>query len=97
MPHKKLVDSLRQKGAVFVEELGEIPDTDVPVIFSAHGVPKSVPAEAGRAILELRSRPWDKRKRPLGRINERFLPARGPRSGQSPPSATQFCPLPLMV
>jgi 4-hydroxy-3-methylbut-2-enyl diphosphate reductase len=44
--NKFVVDSLRQKGAVFVEELDEIPDTDAPVIFSAHGVPKSVPAEA---------------------------------------------------
>ena len=41
-----VVESLRAKGAVFVEELGEIPETDAPVIFSAHGVPKSVPAEA---------------------------------------------------
>ncbi|MDX2157717.1 MAG: 4-hydroxy-3-methylbut-2-enyl diphosphate reductase [Hyphomicrobiaceae bacterium] len=41
-----VVDSLRQKGAVFVEELDEIPDTGAPVIFSAHGVPKSVPAAA---------------------------------------------------
>ena len=41
-----VVDSLREKGAVFVEELDEIPDTDAPVIFSAHGVPKSVPANA---------------------------------------------------
>jgi 4-hydroxy-3-methylbut-2-enyl diphosphate reductase len=41
-----VVDSLRAKGAVFVEELDEIPDTDAPVIFSAHGVPKSVPAAA---------------------------------------------------
>ncbi|MEZ5853284.1 MAG: 4-hydroxy-3-methylbut-2-enyl diphosphate reductase [Hyphomicrobiaceae bacterium] len=41
-----VVDSLRQKGAIFVEELDEIPDTDAPVIFSAHGVPKSVPAAA---------------------------------------------------
>ena len=40
-----LVDDLRAKGAVFVEELDECPD-DRPVIFSAHGVPKSVPAEA---------------------------------------------------
>jgi hypothetical protein len=40
--------------------------------------------QAGQAILELRSRSRDKRKRPLGRINERFLPARGPRSGLSP-------------
>lgn len=41
-----VVDSLRSKGAVFVEELDEIPDTDQPVIFSAHGVAKSVPAAA---------------------------------------------------
>lgn len=43
-----VVDSLKEKGAVFVEELDEIPDgyTDRPVIFSAHGVPKAVPADA---------------------------------------------------
>lgn len=41
-----VVEELRQKGAVFVEELDEIPETDAPVIFSAHGVPKSVPAAA---------------------------------------------------
>lgn len=41
-----VVESLRNKGAVFVEELDEIPSTDAPVIFSAHGVPKSVPEEA---------------------------------------------------
>lgn len=45
--NKFVVDSLRAKGAVFVEELDECPD-DRPVIFSAHGVPKSVPAEAAR-------------------------------------------------
>src|SRR5262245_28858442 len=49
--NRYVVESLRQKGAVFVEELDEIPDADVPVIFSAHGVPKSVPAEAGRRKL----------------------------------------------
>ena len=43
--NKFVVDGLREKGAVFVEELDECP-TDRPVIFSAHGVPKSVPAEA---------------------------------------------------
>ena len=42
-----VVDGLRDKGAVFVEELEECP-LDRPVIFSAHGVPKSVPAEAER-------------------------------------------------
>ncbi|WP_299208215.1 4-hydroxy-3-methylbut-2-enyl diphosphate reductase [uncultured Tateyamaria sp.] len=43
--NKFVVDSLRDKGAVFVEELTECPD-DRPVIFSAHGVPKSVPQAA---------------------------------------------------
>ncbi|MEX3016975.1 4-hydroxy-3-methylbut-2-enyl diphosphate reductase [Gymnodinialimonas hymeniacidonis] len=43
--NKYVVDDLRAKGAVFVEELEECPD-DRPVIFSAHGVPKSVPAAA---------------------------------------------------
>ena len=43
--NKYVVDGLRAKGAVFVEELDECP-VDRPVIFSAHGVPKSVPAAA---------------------------------------------------
>ena len=43
--NKFVVDGLRDKGAVFVEELDDCPE-DRPVIFSAHGVPKSVPAEA---------------------------------------------------
>ncbi len=45
--NKYVVDDLRAKGAIFVEELDECPN-DRPVIFSAHGVPKSVPAEADR-------------------------------------------------
>ena len=45
--NKYVVDDLRAKGAVFVEELEDCPD-DRPVIFSAHGVPKTVPAEAAR-------------------------------------------------
>jgi 4-hydroxy-3-methylbut-2-enyl diphosphate reductase len=45
--NKFVVDDLRAKGAIFVEELDDCPD-DRPVIFSAHGVPKSVPAEAAR-------------------------------------------------
>jgi 4-hydroxy-3-methylbut-2-en-1-yl diphosphate reductase len=45
--NKFVVDGLRDKGAVFVEELDEVPG-DRPVIFSAHGVPKAVPAEAAR-------------------------------------------------
>jgi 4-hydroxy-3-methylbut-2-enyl diphosphate reductase len=45
--NKYVVDGLRDKGAVFVEDLSEIPTgTDAPVVFSAHGVPKSVPADA---------------------------------------------------
>ncbi|MCD7059295.1 4-hydroxy-3-methylbut-2-enyl diphosphate reductase [Pelagibacterium xiamenense] len=45
--NKYVVDGLRAKGAVFVEELSEIPaGTEAPVIFSAHGVAKSVPEEA---------------------------------------------------
>jgi 4-hydroxy-3-methylbut-2-enyl diphosphate reductase len=49
--NRYVVDSLRQKGAIFVEELDEVPDDGQPVIFSAHGVPRSVPAEAGRRNL----------------------------------------------
>jgi len=45
--NRYVVDQLKAKGAVFVEELDEVP-ADVPVVFSAHGVPKSVPAEAER-------------------------------------------------
>ncbi len=41
-----VVEGLERQGAVFVEELDEIPDDGQPVVFSAHGVPKSVPAEA---------------------------------------------------
>jgi 4-hydroxy-3-methylbut-2-enyl diphosphate reductase len=45
--NRYVVDSLKTKGAIFVEELAEIPDnTTAPVVFSAHGVPKSVPADA---------------------------------------------------
>lgn len=44
--NKYVVDGLKAKGAVFVEELDEIPDDGRPVIFSAHGVPKSVPEAA---------------------------------------------------
>lgn len=44
--NRYVVDSLRAKGAVFVNEIDEIPDTGAPVIFSAHGVPKAVPSAA---------------------------------------------------
>jgi 4-hydroxy-3-methylbut-2-enyl diphosphate reductase len=43
--NRQVVDRLKGVGAIFVEELSECPD-DRPVVFSAHGVPKSVPAEA---------------------------------------------------
>jgi 4-hydroxy-3-methylbut-2-en-1-yl diphosphate reductase len=49
--NRYVVDGLRAKGAVFVEELDEVPD-GVPVIFSAHGVPKAVPAAASARGLE---------------------------------------------
>src|SRR6201990_1297752 len=46
--NRYVVESLKAKGAIFVEELSEIPDTTAPVIFSAHGVPKSIPEESQR-------------------------------------------------
>jgi len=47
--NRYVVESLKAKGAIFVEELSEIPDdTKAPVIFSAHGVPKSIPEESKR-------------------------------------------------
>ena len=44
--NKHVVDSLKKIGAIFVEEIDEIEDKTRPVVFSAHGVPKSVPQEA---------------------------------------------------
>ena len=49
--NKYVVDSLKEKGAIFVKELDEVPD-GVPVVFSAHGVPKAVPAKAEERGLE---------------------------------------------
>ncbi len=49
--NKFVVDGLKAKGAIFVEELDQVPD-GAPVIFSAHGVPKAVPAEANRRGLD---------------------------------------------
>jgi 4-hydroxy-3-methylbut-2-enyl diphosphate reductase len=46
-----VVDDLKRKGAVFVEELDEIPEGNHPVIFSAHGVPKAIPEAAGQRKL----------------------------------------------
>ena len=44
--NKQVVDELREKGAIFVDELSDVKDRSRPVIFSAHGVPRSVPDEA---------------------------------------------------
>ena len=44
--NKFVVDDLKKKGAIFVEELEEIKDKTRPVIFSAHGVPKQIPLDA---------------------------------------------------
>jgi 4-hydroxy-3-methylbut-2-enyl diphosphate reductase len=44
--NRYVVDELRAKGAIFVEELSEVPAGDAPVVFSAHGVPRTVPEEA---------------------------------------------------
>ncbi len=49
--NKFVVDSLKAKGAIFVDELDQVPD-GVPVVFSAHGVPKAVPAKAAERGLE---------------------------------------------
>lgn len=49
--NKYVVDELKAKGAIFVEELDEIPAGNQPVIFSAHGVAKSIPAEAERRAM----------------------------------------------
>ncbi len=49
--NKFVVDSLKAKGAIFVAELDEVPD-DAPVVFSAHGVPKAIPAKATERGLE---------------------------------------------
>ena len=49
--NRYVVDTLKAQGAVFVDELDEVPD-GAPVVFSAHGVPKSVPADAEARGLE---------------------------------------------
>ena len=49
--NRYVVEGLKRKGAIFVDELDEIPPTGAPVIFSAHGVPKSVPADAAERRL----------------------------------------------
>ena len=49
--NKQVVENLKKKGTIFVEELSEVKDLSRPVIFSAHGVPKSVPEEAANMNL----------------------------------------------
>lgn len=49
--NRYVVEGLEARGAVFVESLSEVPDTQQPVIFSAHGVPKSVPEAAANRNL----------------------------------------------
>ena len=49
--NKYVVEGLKAKGAIFVEELEEVPDSDAPVVLSAHGVPRSVLEEASRRQL----------------------------------------------
>lgn len=49
--NRTVVEELRAKGAIFVAELTDIPDTEAPVVFSAHGVAKSVPEAAARRNL----------------------------------------------
>jgi len=49
--NRYVVDALKKKGAIFVEELDEVPD-GVPVVFSAHGVPKAIPAKAEERELD---------------------------------------------
>jgi len=50
--NKHVVENLKKNGAIFVEELNEIKDKTRPVIFSAHGVPKSIPKEASKLNIE---------------------------------------------
>ena len=50
--NKHVVENLKKNGAIFIEELNEIEDKSRPVIFSAHGVPKSIPKEASKLNLE---------------------------------------------
>src|ERR1700742_2767482 len=52
--NRYVVESLRATGAVFVDELDEVPESGAPVIFSAHGVPKAVlTAAQGRNLLAI--------------------------------------------
>lgn len=57
--NRYVVEGLQSRGAIFVEELDEIPaeHRDQPVVFSAHGVPKSVPADAEAKNLFILMRP----------------------------------------
>src|SRR5262249_40049966 len=70
--NRYVVDTLRAKGAIFVEDLAEVPDTTAPVVFSAHGVPKAVPGR-GQAPPFVRAGP----PLPPGH--------KGPPRGENPP------------
>ena len=50
--NKQVVENLKRLGAIFIEELNEVKDNTRPVIFSAHGVPKSIPKEASKLNIE---------------------------------------------
>ena len=86
--NRHVVEALKAKGAIFVEELDEIPDTQAPVIFSAHGVPKSVPeaAEARNlfyldATCPLVSKVHIEAERHHGYLREAFAGIRGDHTG----------------
>ena len=71
--NKHVVESLKKIGAIFVEELDEIKDKSRPVIFSAHGVPKSVPLEAfDETINQLANKVSNMPTKALGLIKELF-------------------------
>ena len=78
--NRYVVEGLEAKGAVFVEELNEIPEEHraQPVVFSAHGVPKSVPEDA---------------ERPQSLLSRRHMPAglQGPQAGHAPQQARPPC------
>src|SRR3546814_9300297 len=66
--NRYVVDSLKAMGAIFVESLDQVPD-GVPVVFSAHGVPKAVPAKAEMRGLDYRSEEHTSELQSLMRIS----------------------------
>src|SRR3546814_13604515 len=74
--NRYVVDSLKAKGAIFVESLDQVPD-DVPVVFSAHGVPNAVPAKAeprGRDYIDAPRQPVSKVRRQAEHSREGVRP-----------------------